>query len=152
MEVIMSDNIQRTPIQIAWINFTKSVQVLLGPQTDDRPLDQYLSFRDAVLTLVQNEQFLKGLNEAWESFTADTPPLTEIRDALLLELQAFPLAVEVAKGTEKPEEAKGWRSKMLGQASMVSGSVKDLLQNLPPYVKSGLTLFEELIDLFKGKD
>jgi hypothetical protein len=28
------------PIQIAWMNFTKSVQILLVSQTDDRPLDQ----------------------------------------------------------------------------------------------------------------
>jgi len=40
----------------------------------------------------------------------------------------------------------------LGRASTVSGSVKDILENLPPYAQNALTLFKELIDLFKGKD
>ena len=54
-----------TPIQIAWINFVKSVRVLLVPQTDDRPLDQYLQFRDAVVELVQSQRFLDQLNKAY---------------------------------------------------------------------------------------
>lgn len=41
-----------TPIEIAWLNYVKSVQILLVPQEDDRPLDQYLPLRDAVMTLV----------------------------------------------------------------------------------------------------
>ncbi len=149
----MPDNVERTPIQIAWLNFVGSVQVLLVPQIDDRPLDQYLTFRDAVVALVQNEQFLSGLNLAWAAPVAQSDPtIAEVRSVLLLELQAFPRAVEVAQATEKSEEGKGWMRKMLGRASTTCGSVKDLLGNLPPYVKNGLTLFNELIDLFKGKD
>lgn len=75
-----------------------------------------------------------------------------IGNALLLELQTFPRAVEVAQATTKPEEAKGWMGRWLGRASTVSGSVKDLMETLPPYAKNALTLFKELIDLFKGKD
>lgn len=149
-EVEMPEGTEGTPIQIAWINFVKNVQVLLVPQADDRPLDQYLSFRDAAIELVQNEQFLIELNAAWPPLTDH--PLTEIGDTLLLELQAFPRAVEVAQATEKPEEKKSWWKKMLDRASTGAGSVKDLLQNLPPYAKSALTLFSELIELFKGKD
>jgi hypothetical protein len=154
MEVTMPDDVQRTPIQIAWINFVKSVQALLVPQADDRPLDQYLSFRDAVVAFVQNERFLTELNTAWTPQSNDTGliGLEEIRNVLLLELQAFPLAVEVAKATEKPEEPKSRWRKMLGGASTVSGSVKDLPERLPWYARCGLTAFNELIDLFKGKD
>ena len=36
---------------------------------------------------------------------------------------------------------------MLGRATTVSGSVKDILDNLPPYAKNALTLFKELIEL-----
>jgi len=144
------DDVQRTPIQIAWINFAKSVQTLLVPQPDDRPLDQFLSFRDAVLSLIQGDKFLADLQTGWAPLTDQ--PLMEVGNVLLLELQAFPLAVEVARATEKSEEAKGWWGKMLDRASTVSGSVQDLLENLPPYAKSALTLFKELIDLFKGKN
>lgn len=145
----MENMTNRTPIQVAWINYSKSVQLLLVPQSDDRPLDQYLSFRDAVLSIVQGEDFLFDLNSGWPA-----PPSipNEIQRALLLELEAFPRAVEVAQATEKPEEPKAlWRS-MLSRAGTVSGSVKDLLENLPPSAKQSLTLFKELIDLFKGKD
>lgn len=147
----MPDNIEGTPIQIAWLNYAKGVKALLVPQVDDRPLDQYLAFRDAVLQLVQSDQFLRDLNAGWIS-PNELPPMTEIKKVLLLELEAFPRAVEVAQATGKPEEAKGWWRNMLGRASTVSGSVKDLVENLPPYAKHGLTLFKELIDLFKGTD
>lgn len=137
-------------IQIAWINFTKSVEILLVPQADDRPLDQYLAFKNTVLELVQNEQFFVDLNSVWTPFTDF--PKKKIGDALIMELQAFPLAMEVAKTTEKPEDAKKWWKSMLCRVSTVSGSVKDLVDTLPPYAKGALTLFKELIDLFKGKD
>jgi len=146
----MPENSQWTPIQVAWVSFVDSVQGLLVPRSDDRPLDQYLAFRDAVLALVRNDQFLMELNMTWPAIAA--PPLTDTGSLLLLELQAFPHAVEVAKATEKPEEGKGWLKKMLGRASTVSGSVKDLMENLPPYAKNGITLFKEVVDLFSGKD
>jgi hypothetical protein len=146
----MPDNITRTPIQTAWINYVKSIRLLLVPQVDDRPLDQYLSFRDAVLASVESEQFLKEIQKAWPTLT--NVPLPSIGSPLLLELQAFPLAVEVAQATEKPEEKKAWWKRMLDRASTTTGSVKDLLENLPGYAKSALTLLKELIDLFKAKD
>ena len=142
----MTNEISQTPIQIAWLNFTKSVQILLVPQVDDRPLDQYLSFREEVLALVQNEHFLNDLNVGM----GPPPEPSGIVNALLAELRAFPLAVEVAQTTGKPEETKSWWGKMLSRASTTVGSVQDLMQNLPPYAKSALILFKELIDLFKG--
>lgn len=148
----MATDAEQTAIQVAWTNFAKSAQILFVPQIDDRPLDQYLLFRDAVFALVRSEQFLTELNSAWEATAPANQPQPEIRNALLLELQAFPRAVEVAQKTGKDEETKGWWSKMLGRASTATGSVKDLLENLPPYAKSALTLFKELIDLFKAQD
>jgi hypothetical protein len=146
----MPDNTERTPIQGAWIKFVGSVRLLLVPQPDDRPLDHFLPFRDAVLILVQNEQFLTELNAALQK-SSNIKGLTEVHNALLLELQAFSLAAEVAQTTGKPEEAKGWWKTMLDRASTVTGSVKDLVEKLP-YVKSALTLFMELIEIFKGRE
>lgn len=163
----MAENNQRTPIQIAWLNFVKSVQVLLGPQVDDRPLDQYLAFRDDVLSLVQSEQFLAELQQAWTALDAqptqkdqspkkDQSPspsiLNETGNALRLEIEAFRRAIEVAQATTKPEEGTGWMGRWSGRASTVVGSVKDIMKDLPPYAKNALTLYKELIDLFKGKD
>jgi hypothetical protein len=145
----MPDKPAQTPIQMAWIAFTTSVRSLLIPQLDDRPLDRYLEFRDTIIALVQNQKFLIELNRAWAKFS-NTP---EIHDALLMELKAFPLAVEVAQATERPAgESKGWLTKWLGRASTVTSSVKDLLPDLPWYAKSSITLFKELLDLFKAKE
>jgi hypothetical protein len=136
------------PIQPAWLAFVKSVQILLVPQVDDRPLDQYLAFRDKVLELAQSEQFLANLNKRWGGFRDN--PKKEIGDALILELEAFPRAIEIAKAIEKPEDSKKWWKKLLGHASTVTGSMKDLLDALPPEAKMALTLLKELFDLFKG--
>ena len=133
------------------MDFTGSVRILLVPQVDDRPLDQYLPFRDTVLALVQSQEFLDQLQESWAPLT--DYPRKRIGDALLMELKAFPLAVEVAQATEKAApEPKPWWRKLLGRASTVAGSVQDLMDSLPPYVKGGITLFKELIDLFKGEE
>jgi len=137
-----------TPIQQAWSAFAESVQVLLAPQPDDRPLDQFLAFRDRVMTLVRSEQFVTQLKRPTR--TADAVLLEQADDALLAELQAFPRAVEVARTVEPASpEGKRWLAGLLGRAGTVAGSVKDLLENLPPLAKNGLTLFKELVDLFK---
>jgi hypothetical protein len=159
----MPDNTPYTPIQATWIKFTDSVSLLLIPQPDDEPLNQYLAFRDAVLKIVQGQQFLTELNVGWEMFITvpnSSPPTrrnVDISNALLMELQAFPLAVEVAQAAEKDStESKGWVrrwfGKLLGKASTAAGSVEDLIEDLPPYAKMAITLFKELIEIFKGKD
>ena len=145
----MPDNIIPTPVQVAWIDFTKSVHILLLPQPDDRPLDQYLAFRDKVMMLVQDQKFLNELEQAWATFTDH--PKREIGELLILELNAFSRAVEVAQATEKTEGGlKSWIGRWLGRASTVTDSVKDIVDNLPPYAKNAITLFRELLDIFKG--
>lgn len=147
----MPDDTSYSDIQAAWMNFTNSVKFLLVPIPDDRPLDQYLAFRDKVMAMVQNQQFLNELQQVWPPFT-DFPKV-ETGNALIMELKAFPLAIEVAKATEKDtRESKGWFYKWLGRASTVTGSVKDLVDTLPDYAKGAITLFKELTDLFKSKD
>ncbi len=147
----MPDNTNYSHFQAAWIDYTACLRLLLASQPDDRPLDQYLAFRDKVISMVQDQQFLFELQNAWKPFT-DTEKV-EIGEALLMELKTFPLAVEVAKTTEKgSSETKGWLSKWLGRASTVTGSVKDLVDTLPPYAKGAITLLKEVSDLFKGKD
>lgn len=118
---------------------------------DDRPFDQFLPFRNKVLALVQREDFLNALDAAWGPFA--NSPNSEVSEALLMELQAFSLAAEVAKTTAPTSaEAKGWLGTFCGRAATVSGSVKDLVENLPPWAKNAITLFKELIDLFRDKD
>ena len=148
----MPDNESYTPIQKAWKNYTISVRLLVGPQPDDRPLDQYLEFRDTVFSLVQSKEFL---NELEKGFNSETHRVhDETRKALIMELEAFPKAIEIAQTTEKTEEKQQgwWRNRWSGRAATVAGSVEDLIEDLPPWAKQAITLFKEAIDLFKGKD
>jgi hypothetical protein len=145
----MAGNTDFAAIQAAWVAFVLSVRDLLNSHPDDRPLDQYLKFRDDVLALVQGSEFSTAMVNAWLS---STPALAgQVGDLLLAELQAFPRAVEVARAQERESGGiAAWIPKWLGRASTVSGSVKDLLDGAPPLVKGGLTIFRELLDLFKG--
>lgn len=140
----------QSPIRGAWLGFARSVKVLLVPQPSDRPLDQYLPLRERVFEIVESERFLKDFESKWPPFADGR---ADIADALLMELKAFPLAVEVAEATEKPEsKSTGWAKRLLRKASTVTGSVKDLVDDLPAYAKGGITLFKELVDLFKGRE
>lgn len=146
----MANNTNHTPIGSAWLDFVASVQSLLSVQVDDRPLDQYLVFRDAVLKRVQSETFLAELNTTWENIKDSS--ISEDGNMLLLELQAFSRAVEVARAIGRPEDAKKSWKQLLGHASTVSGSVKDVIASLPAEAKIALTLLGELIAIFKGSD
>jgi hypothetical protein len=129
-----------------WVGFVKSTALLLVPVPEDRPLDQFLQFRDKVLAMAQDEDFLDELDRAW-------PPQSNypsIGEALLLELRAFAPAVDVANTTAStPTEKAGWFRNLLGRASTAAESVKDLVEKLPPWAKMTITLFRELVELFK---
>lgn len=153
MPAVKSNTDYQSPIVPVWIVYTDKVKLLLVPRKDNRPLDQYLSLRDAAFVIVQGDEFLKGLNEAFKVDPNSNSVPPEITDALVLELQAATRAIEVAKAMENPNKKEKWwdkwGKKLLGQASTVTGSVKDIGENMSPLVKNGLTVFNEVIDLFK---
>ena len=138
-----------SPLRLEWLPFTKGVRSLLVAQPDDRPLDQYLALRDNALAQVQSDQFLDELDKQWNSQKGE--PGEEVLRALAAELKAFGLAQEVADATSRdPAEKRKWQSKFLGRASITVGSAKDLLDKSPWYVKGGVTVFKEVIDVFSG--
>jgi len=138
-----------TPVQFAWNEFANSTHVLFEVQPDDRPLDQFIDFRNSVLDGVEADKFLVDLDNEWRSTLANQP---DIENALLLELQAFPKAIEVAKATKDTEESpKGFRNRWLSRAATVAGSVKDICKE-NTYARLALTLFEELCRLFKRSE
>lgn len=145
----MPNNTTYLPVTDAWVGFVKSVQIVLVPRSDDRPLDQFLEFRDAVISLVLDQKFLGNLDSAIDKFAAAKDH--ELMNVLLLELQAFPRSVEVAKSLDKGDEQSiGWWDKLLGRASTITGSVKDVAEK-NPYAKAATTLFKEAIDIYRGK-
>lgn len=121
----------------------------LVPQRDDRPLDQYLDTAKQIMKMVQDQKFLNALNVAWMQRTNTDE--REVLEALVMELRAFPRAQSVYHETGNPDEAKeGWR-RLLERASVTIKSTRDILENLPPWAKSTLTLFKELVDIFRAR-
>jgi|SRR5215469_1294055 len=105
--------------------------------------------RNDVLALVEGQEFLLGLRNMWTAAT-DSSRKT-LGELMLSELRAFPPAFGVARTQETTAtEEKGWIQRWPGRASIVTGSVKDIIDNLPPLVKGGLTILGELLDLFRG--
>jgi hypothetical protein len=148
---------QPNPIHQAWLDYIASLRSLFEVQFDELSLDQYLEFRNTVLDLAQGTQFLDDLNTGWNTLidsTPDKPSLLEVGNTLIMELQAYSRAVEMAKNTpqEPPDPSdppRKWWQKWFGRGSTVAGSVKDILEGLPPHAKGVLTLIKELLDLFK---
>ena len=139
-----------SPIRSVWLRYVQKTNGLLIPVPSDRPLDQFLEFRSSVYEIVIGEPFLVELDNAWLSFQEGN--LQRIGVALITEINAFSNAVEVAEHTEPPDrKSTSWAKPLLDKASVVAGSVGDILDNLPPYAKHAITLFKELLDLFKSK-
>ena len=139
----------QSDLRTAWLGFVRSTGLLLVPVPEDRPLDQFLPFRDQVLAMSQHDDFLQQLDKAWPPQPNDP----KIGEALLLELRAFVPAVEVAATTAStPSEKSGWFRNLLGRASTAAESVKDLVDELPASAKMTITLFKELVDLFKRRE
>src|SRR5712692_1456227 len=118
-----------TPLQSAWLAFVDSVFPLLAPDLDDAALYQYVQFRDNVFALVKSQDFLDELQTGWPKTSSDYPQDRKMSDLLLLELRAFPLAMQATPPEVKTK--KSWIRKWLGRGSTVTGSVKDSLENLP---------------------
>lgn len=158
----MPDDLNLSRIENAWLRFVRNVRDILVFQADDRPLDQYLAFRDEALALVESNEFLAELNNIWTDATAPgstqlTPEQVSQRRVVnlaILELESSAREMEIAKllPAIEPEQRKGWFRKALGRGSTVTGSVKDILEDFIkkyPLLKGGFTVFRELLDLFK---
>ena len=134
-----------------WKKFCEDLRSLLVTRKDARMLDQYLELRNKAIEIVTSDEFLKDM----ENFVKE-PPLggdKNVIEALDLEIKAFSKSKEIAFTIGNPYKKKQWWKKwgrgLLGQASIVNGSVKDNIGDSPK-LKAGLTLFGEVIDIFKG--
>jgi hypothetical protein len=142
------------PIRPELLRYIKNVEKSIPFPTENIPLAQYWDLNKKVFQLVQAPKFLDAMDEEWKKLRTKEGSGV-VLDAMLEELNAFSNAVDGGEAAEKENPdalPKGWRSTMLGWASTTVGSLKDLLKEAPWYVKSVLTLFKELIDIFKGKE
>jgi hypothetical protein len=152
-------SVDPTKFANAWKSFVEALEKLLRLPNEDRPLDQFYHFRDEVLTLVKSGDFGQELQKSLTDLTraASNDPdqakqTTRIVEVLLLELEASARAAEITLHAQDRDGKRSWVRRMLGRGSVATGSVKDILDDLLkqyPLLKGGLTLFGELLDIFK---
>lgn len=146
-------------VRIVWLSFVAASRSMTSPDPDDRAGDQLLPFREKVLALVLDEQFVEGLIGALapENFAPRNGDGAPYVEALLAELSGVVRGVEVAQATAgpgKPGRLRRALGSMLPRASTAVGSVKDFVEiagKESSWIKAGLTLFMELLDLFSRK-
>jgi hypothetical protein len=128
--------------------FVKAVRSLLSADADHVPIQHYNTLRNKVFLILEDEKFLAAITKAWNELK---PEQDDVKDAMLEELRAFSGALESANAEEKKNPDVSWWSASLGWASTSIGSLKDILEETP-YVKNVLTLFKEVVDIFRGKE
>lgn len=146
-----------SPFEDAFFNFINSQERMLANKFGDRPLDQYIEFRDQVLTLLKSDNFRDELRRALRELTSNSDRGFErneqIVNLLRLELEATARAADIVLAMERSKKRKSWLHKMFGRASTVNGSVKDVFDKILdgyPLLKGGIIVFGELLDIFKG--
>jgi hypothetical protein len=137
-----------TPFKLEWLAFSKDLKKLIVHRPDDSPLSQYLTFRDLVFALVEDEKFLNQLKVQYNRLSNDptyAPENVRVLNALITEMQAFRHALEMS-----PQKDSGPpNGKLLARASTTVRSAKDLFDEMPWWAKNSLTLFKELIDVYR---
>jgi hypothetical protein len=141
-------------IKSKWERFVRALRSVLTGLPEHRHQDQFLEVKTAALALAESpamaNEIAKGYQQA-AAGTNDNPALAaDAVDVVVLELEAFPRAVEVHEEQKKAGTAKPGAGKKLREAAKtVLGSVGDLFK-LTDYGKGVLTVMKEAIDLVGG--
>jgi hypothetical protein len=134
----------------------QSLRQLLSGVPPERSLAPYLALRNTALDASERADVVSDLQRTW--FSLHSPNASPDNGHLLLmELTAFPAAVEIAEDEEKSSDenktAKDKRTskkRLLSIAKTTLDSTRDILDNLPPTAKGVLKVLGEVIDLFRG--
>ena len=134
----------------AWKRFVQSLRQLLSGVPAERSLDPFLALRNSALDACERSDVVSELNYAWSSLHSPNAPF-DISHLLLMELTAFPAALEISEHEEKASSEKSpKKKKLLSIAKTTLDSARDILDTLPPTAKGVLKVLGEVIDLFKG--
>jgi hypothetical protein len=134
----------------AWKRFVQSLRQLLAGVPAERSLDPFLALRNTALDACERQDVVSELDYAWSSLHSPNAPFDNAH-LLLMELAAFPAAVEISEHEEKAASDKSpKKKKLLSIARTTLDSARDILDKLPPTAKGVLKVLGEVIDLFKG--
>ena len=136
-----------------WSRFVGALKRLLSGVPQQRALDPYMPLRDAALQAAESPQLKNELEAAWLKLhgpkNEGTAP--QIAHLLLMELRAFPSAVEIAEAEQNAQKEPSLSKRhLLSIGETTIDSIKDILENLPPLAKGALTALSEILKIFRG--
>ena len=137
-----------------WKRFIGALRSVLAASPEHRHEDQFLSLKEAALRLAEGQQMgtevEKGFLDAVQTDNKERTLSAEAVEIVAMELEAFPLAVQVQEGEEKAGSAKpGARKRLRAAAKAILGSVKELFK-LSEYGKAVIEVLKEAIELVGG--
>ncbi len=146
----MPEEVDQGEFANAWTRFVRAARRLLAGAPSERALDPFIPLRDAALDAAESPRMAMELQSTWSALHAPNAA-PEVAHLLLLEVQAFPGAVEIAEAEEKTgEERLLSKKRLLGLGKTGLDSVRDIMDNLPPLAKGTLTILSEVFGLFRG--
>lgn len=134
-----------------WKSFVRALRSVLGQLPEHRHQDQYVRVREAALTLAEGDSVAADIDHGYrEAVLADGEPApgAEAVEVAVMELEAYPLAVQIHESEVKAGTAKPGAAKRLRRAGKtIIGSVGDLFE-LSDIGKKAITVTKEAIELF----
>jgi hypothetical protein len=140
-------------VKSRWQGFVKGLRSLLGALPEHRHQDQYLRIKEAALVLAESQSMADEVEGAYQRalLSPNNEPLllgADAVDIVVMELEAFPLAVQVHESEEKLGTAKPGAGKRLRSAGKtILGSVGDLFK-LSDFGKGAIAVLTEALELW----
>lgn len=135
-------------IKQVWRNFVGALRSVFAELPEYRHQDQFLAARNAALDLAASDDMAKEIETPFKSDN-----VTERRplNVVMMELEAYPLAVSIHEAEVKAGVAKaGAKNQLLSAAGTILGSVGDVF-SLTPFGKGVITVLKEAVDLFGSR-
>jgi hypothetical protein len=141
-------------VKSLWQAFVRAVRSVLDGLPEHRHQDQYLRVKEAALALAESPGVAEDVELGYRraAVGANNEPLAGAgaAEVVVLELESFPLAVQVHGAEEKAGSAEpGARKRLRSAARTVLGSVTDVFK-LTDLGKGAATVTREALELWDG--
>src|SRR5947209_5616513 len=119
-------------VKSRWQAFVRALRTLFGALPEHRHQDQYLRIKEAAITLAEGDSFAGEIDKSYRDavmVAGNVRPEADAVEIVVMELEAFPLAIQVHEAEEKAGTTKpGALKRLQSAAKTILGSVGDLFK------------------------
>ena len=132
-------------VKSKWKSFIHSIRTILTGLPEHRHQDQFLRVKEAALTLAESDRMANEIEAAYRRAVLGTKnepgPQADAVEVVMMELEAFPLAVGIHEEETKASTVKpGGFKKLCAAGKTILGSVKEVFE-LTPFGKGEVAPF-----------